>query len=166
MITMKTHFFLIVIIITVFSCNTKKSEEKNTDSDTAVLSTVTDSSNIKIDGHYFWSAELAPKTGVIMKRTTPLAADSVTVLNIIQMLNDTYPEIPLKFLKLSNDTMFVKVSNSKYLTQQMGSSGPEVYMADVTYNLTEIAGVNFVAIMFKEGDHAQPGIFSRTDFVK
>jgi hypothetical protein len=27
-------------------------------------------------------------------------------------------------------------------------------------------GINFVAIMFKEGDHTQPGIFSRTDFVK
>jgi hypothetical protein len=163
---MKTYFLLSIIIITAFSCNTKKSEQKTTDSDTVVLNRVTDSSNIKIDGHYFWSAELAPTSGVVMKRTTPLPADSVTAPNIIQMLNNTYPEIPLQIGKVSNDTMFVKISNSKYLTQQMGSSGPEVYMAEVTYNLTEIAGINFVAIMFKEGDHARPGIFSRTDFVK
>jgi uncharacterized protein YcfL len=134
---MKTYFLLSIIIITAFSCNTKKAEQKTTDSDTVVLNRVTDSSNIKIDGHYFWSAELAPTSGV-----------------------------PLQIGKVSNDTMFVKISNSKYLTQQMGSSGPEVYMAEVTYNLTEIAGINFVAIMFKEGDHARPGIFSRTDFVK
>lgn len=163
---MKILPFSTVIAIVIFSCNTKQTDKKFIGADTVVLSTVIDSSNTKIDGHYFWSAELAPKTGVIMKRTTPLPADSVTAPNIIQMLNDTYPEITLKFSKLSNDTLFVKINNSKYLTQQMGSSGPEVYMARVTYNLTEIAGVNFVAIIFKEGDHAQPGIFSRTDFVK
>lgn len=163
---MKTYLLLIIIIIATFSCNTKKSEQKIADSDTVVVNTVTDSSNIKIDGHYYWSAELAPTTGVIMKRTKPLSPDSINTNIIIQMLNETYPEIPLQFSKISNDTLFVKIGNSKYLTQQMGSSGPEVYMADVTYNLTEIAGINFVAITFKEGDHAQPGIFSRTDFVK
>jgi len=82
------------------------------------------------------------------------------------MLNDTYPEIILHFTKTSNDTLFVKISNSTFLTQQMGSSGPEVYLADVTYNLTEISGINYVAIIFKAGDHASPGVYSRTDFVQ
>jgi hypothetical protein len=163
---MKKIYFATVIFSTVISCNTKQSDKKAIDKDTAVLNSFTDSNTIKTDAHYFWSAELAPKKGVIMKKTRPVAADSLTQTNIIQLLNETYPDIPLQFTKLSSDTLFVKIKNSNYLTQQMGSSGPEVYLADVTYNLTEIPGINFVAIIFKAGDHASPDIYSRTDFVK
>ncbi len=46
----------------------------------------------------------------------------------------------------------------------MGSSGAETYLAEVTFNLTEINGINFIDIQFPEGDHASPGIYSRTDF--
>jgi hypothetical protein len=163
---MKKIFFAVAVLSTFISCNTKQSDKKVIDKDTAVLNSFADSNTIKTDAHYFWSADLAPQSGVIMKRLRPVAADSLTQTNIIQILNETYPEIALRFTKSSNDTLFVKISNSKYLTQQMGSSGPEVYLADVTYNLTEIPGINYVAILFKEGDHASPGIYSRTDFVK
>jgi hypothetical protein len=163
---MKKVRFAIIIITIFISCNTKQTDKKMVDSDTTALNTITDSSSLKTDAHYLWSADLAPLSGVIMKKLRPVAADSLTQTNIIQILNETYPEIPLQFTKSSNDTLFVKISNSNYLTQQMGSSGPEVYLADVTYNLTEIPGINYVAILFKEGDHASPGIYSRTDFVK
>lgn len=162
---MKRIYFTTVIAIVIFSCNTKQTDKKFSSTDTA-FNIVTDSNPIKTDAHYFWSAELGPKNGVIINKLRPVATDSLTPANIIQLLNEVYPEILLQLDKVSNDTMFVKISNSKYLTQQMGSSGPEVYLADVTYNLTEIAGINFVAVLFKKGDHAQPGIFSRTDFVK
>jgi hypothetical protein len=77
-----------------------------------------------------------------------------------------YPEIPLTLNKISHDSIFIKINNSKYLSQQMGSSGPEAYFAEVTYNLTEIPGINFVDFNFKEGDHAAPATYSRTDFVQ
>jgi hypothetical protein len=163
---MKKIFFAVIILAIFISCNTKQPDKKMVDADTAALNTITDSSSLKTDAHYLWSAGLAPQSGVIMKKLRLVAADSLTQTNIIQILNETYPEIPLRFTKSSNDTLFVKISNSNYLTQQMGSSGPEVYLADVTYNLTEIPGINYVAILFKEGDHASPGIYSRTDFVK
>lgn len=163
---MKRIYFTTMIAVVIFSCNTKQTDKKFSDADTTVVTTTTDSNSIKTDAHYFWSAELGPKNGVIINKLRPVATDSITAPNIIHMLNEVYPEIPLQLDKVSNDTMFVKISNSKYLTQQMGSSGPEVYMADVTYNLTEIAGINVVSIKFKKGDHAQAGIFSRTDFVQ
>ena len=163
---MKRFFFATIITIVIISCNSKQTDKKVSDADTTLLNAIKDTNSIKTDAHYFWSAELGPKKGVIINKLRPVAADSLTAANIIQMLNEVYPEISLQFDKVSSDTMFVKISNSKYLTQQMGSSGPEVYMADVTYNLTEIAGINVVSIMFKKGDHAQAGIFSRTDFVQ
>jgi hypothetical protein len=163
---MKRIYFAALILTVFISCNTKQSDEKVTDKDSTVLNNLTDSGSLKTDAHYLWSADLAPKKGVIMKRLRPVVTDSLTPANILQLLNETYPEIPLRVTKLSNDTIFVKINNSNYLTQQMGSSGPEVYLADVTYNLTEIPGINFVAIVFKAGDHASPDIYSRTDFVK
>lgn len=163
---MKKILFAVTIAALFIACNTKQPDKKMVDADTAALNTIADSNNLKADAHYLWSADLAPQSGVIMKRLRPVAADSLTQTNIIQMLNETYPEIPLRFTKSSNDTLFVKISNSTYLTQQMGSSGPEVYLADVTYNFTEIPGINYVSILFKAGDHASPGIYSRTDFVK
>ena len=162
---MKKIYFITVLAGIIFSCNTKQTDKKFSSTDTT-FNTVTDSNPIITDAHYFWSAELGPKNGVVINKLRPVATDSLTPDHIIQLLNEVYPEILLQLDKVSNDTMFVKISNSKYLTQQMGSSGPEVYLADVTYNLTEIAGINFVAVLFKKGDHAQPGIFSRTDFVK
>ena len=47
----------------------------------------------------------------------------------------------------------------------MGSSGSQAYLAEVTYNLTELNGINFVQIRFKEGIHASPDTYKRTDFV-
>jgi hypothetical protein len=81
-------------------------------------------------------------------------------------MNDQYPEIQVRFDRLSNDTIFVNIPNSTYLTQQTGSSGPEGYFAELTYNLTELKDISYVSVKFKKGDHAEPGIFSRTDFVK
>jgi len=66
--------------------------------------------------------------------------------------------------KISNDTIFVSIPNSTYLTQQTGSSGPEGYIAELTYNLTETKNVNYVALQFKKGDHAEAGTFSRSSF--
>ncbi len=101
-----------------------------------------------------------------MIRTTPVRKDLLTAASMISMLNDLYPEIRLSFIKLSNDSIFVRIIKSTYLTQQLGSSGAEAYLAEGTYNLTELTGVNFVQIRFKEGGHVSPGTYSRTDFVQ
>lgn len=48
----------------------------------------------------------------------------------------------------------------------MGSSGAEAYLAAVTYNMSELKGVTYVDIRFKEGIiYASPGTYTRTDFV-
>ena len=100
-----------------------------------------------------------------MKKVSPVSSDSLTYQNMIAFVNMEFPEAKLSFVKISGDSIYVKIGNSKFVTQQMGSSGAEAYLAEVTYNLTELKNIGFVNINFKEGDHAQPGTYSRTDFV-
>jgi hypothetical protein len=39
-------------------------------------------------------------------------------------------------------------------------------MAIATYTLTEMAGIKYVHYDFEEGDHAEPGTYSRANFNK
>lgn len=163
---MKHGAILLSVFVLLFSCNPKQADKEVTGKDTAAAIIPVDTGNVITDSHYFWSADLDPKKGLVMIKTRPVPTDSLTSANIIQMMNETYPEIPLQFIKISNDSIFVRINKSNYLTQQMGSSGAEAYLAEATYNLTEIKDINFVVMLFKEGDHASPGVYNRTDFVK
>ena len=148
------------------SCNTKQPEKPIPTVDTTGFVITKDTAAKIADSHYFWSTDLDPKKGLVMVKNRPLPADSLTATTMIQMLNELYPDIKLSFLRISNDSIFITIKKSDYLTKQIGSSGAEAYLAEVTYNLTELKGVNFVDIRFKEGDHASPGTYSRTDFVQ
>lgn len=162
---MKNYYWLIVLVYVIASCNTKKTDQKAAYKDSIAATADGDTAAMKKDSHYFWFAEFDSK-GFLMKKMRPVPDDSLTTANIIQLMNEMYPEIIVKFEVLSNDTIFVNIPNSRYLTQQTGSSGPEVYFAELTYNLTEIKNINYVDINFKKGDHASSGTFARTDFVK
>ena len=154
------------MITVIISCNTKQTKKKVSAADTTAVVILADTANIKRDTRYFWTSDWDLKKGLIMKKTTPLSEDSLTPTNMIQKLNDLYPEIQLRFTKISNDSIFVHINKSNYLTRQIGSSGAQAYLAEVTYNLTELKDINFVDISFKEGDHATPGTFTRTDFIR
>lgn len=162
---MKRPILLFLVMIAIGSCRTKQSE-KIASIDTTVVAVKPDTNNVKTDSHYFWTAELDQKLGLVMKKSVPVSNDSLNASNMIHMLNKEYPEVQIEFIKASGDTIFTRIRKSTYLTQQMGSSGADAYLAEATYNLSEITGINYVDIRFKEGDHAQPGIFSRTDFVR
>lgn len=162
---MKNYVLLIVITILFIACNSNKDKEASNTGDSAIAAKPADSSAIK-DMHYFWVADIVPQQGLVLTKSRPLSADSLSAPIIIQMFNEMYPEIPVAVNKIAHDSIFIKIGNSKYLTQQMGSSGPEAYFAELTYNLTEVPGINYVDFNFKEGDHAAPATYSRTDFVQ
>lgn len=162
---MKNYIALTGLLAVLICCNNKKTETTPGVKDTLVIGVLKDSAKVVTDAHYFWSADIGPG-GLVMVKIRPAASDSLTAVNIIAMMNSEYPEIPLRLTKISNDTVFVKIPKSDYLTRQMGTSGSEAYLAEATYNLTEIKDINFVDFKFKEGDHAQPGTFSRTDFIR
>ena len=70
----------------------------------------------------------------------------------------------VKLLNVKKNIASVEVINAEYLTQRMGSSGAQAYLASVTFTLTENPQIKKVKFIFEEGDHAMPGTYSRQDF--
>lgn len=106
------------------------------------------------------SEQLEAEKNVEFDRTL-LSVDAMT-----QALRTNYPEIALEVTRISNDTLFAKIVDARYLTQQMGSSGAQVYIMEATYAYTEMPNIKVVHFDFAEGDHAVPGDYSRDDFDK
>lgn len=79
---------------------------------------------------------------------------------------DREPNAPpkVKLLNVQDHTASVEVINAEYLTQRMGSSGAQAYLASVAFTLTENPQIKKVNFLFEAGDHAMPGIYSRNDF--
>ncbi len=156
--------FLISLFL---SCNQKQSDEtKAVAADSLLVVPKTDSLAKITDTHYFWESVFDEKSKkMIMKKMRPMPGDSLTQENLISIINFTYPDIKIAFVKISGDTIFIKTINGNYLSKQMGSTGAETYLAEVVYNLTEIPNINFVHFGFKKGDHAGPGTYSRTDWI-
>ena len=88
----------------------------------------------------------------------------LTVDAITQALIANYPEIKLEVDKISNDTLFFQLIDARYLTQQMGSSGAQMYILEATYAYTELPDIKVVHFDFAEGDHAVPGNYTRDRF--
>ncbi|MCP9753170.1 hypothetical protein [Ferruginibacter sp. HRS2-29] len=116
------------------------------------------------DAPYYWEADLTQQEGLVVKRSATIPADSLNPVMMTARLNGLYPEVPFLLKKISNDTAYIRVTDSRYLSRQMGSSGPEAWMAEVVYNLTEVPDIRYVNIDFKVRDHGAPGTYSRTDF--
>ena len=73
-----------------------------------------------------------------------------------------FPRINLR--NIEQHTANIEIVNDQYLTQDMGSSGAQDYLAEVTYTLTENPGIKSVNFIFPAGDHAMPGTYSRESF--
>ena len=146
---MKRYFFLIFIPILLTACGNNNDDEKATVEDTAF-------------SRYSWEAT---DTGtIVLMKKQGTGPDTLSPEGVVTFLNNNFPHVQLVIVKTSGDTIFLKIPQSTWLTQQMGSSGPSVYFAEVVYNLTEISGIHYVNFDFEEGDHAQPGTFNRDSF--
>lgn len=111
-----------------------------------------------------WDAGQDSTGKLIMQQQLAPDVDSLSVEAILTYLNNNNPEIQLQAAGTGHDTLYLKIPDATHLTQQMGSSGPEIYFAEVVYNCTEIPGIRVVQFDFIAGDHAEPGAFKREDF--
>lgn len=94
-------------------------------------------------------------------------ADTLSPIKLVNFINaiEGHDKIHLEFIKTHLDTIFVKIKESTYLTQRMGSSGAKDYMSTTTFTLTELKGIKKVNFNFEEGDHATPGTYSREYYI-
>lgn len=84
--------------------------------------------------------------------------------DIIDAINYKYPQIKLEWIKQEGNKVFIKIADASYLTSSSGTEGANAYMAEVTFSLTELQGINEVNFNFTDGDHARPGTYTRKDF--
>ena len=118
-----------------------------------------------IESKKIWSVEFdTVSSNFYVKGTNSLKAQ--TPNQVIEKLNGENPRIQIKLNKISNDTAYVQIDDSEFLTQQCGTSGADSYLASVIYNLTEFKNIGYVNFEFELGDHATPGTYSRADFIK
>lgn len=90
----------------------------------------------------------------------------LNVDSLIKGLNELNENVFLEKIKVSHDTIYTEVKNSEYLAEEIGSSGAEMYVADVVLNLTEVPGIKYVSISLQAGSHIEPGTWKKENFEK
>ena len=163
------QIFLAVAITAIFSCNSSNNE-KSEPAEVVTTDTVYDySDSIDTDSllhvkneSLLWHAD--DSNGLRMRKPVKVGIDTVSVQTIIQLINNNYDSIQLDYVKVSHDTIYVHIPNSKMLTERIGSTGAEMFMASATYSLTELKGIRYVNFDFVEGAHAAPGVYDRSYF--
>lgn len=127
-----------------------------------------------------WYVEYDPGTGKdLLVRGSKIKSVRGDINKMIIALNKTTFEaesanaqgagVPLEPPKLrlqgvAEGIAHVEIISAEYLTQRMGTSGAQNYLAAATYSLTETPGVQKVDFIFPEGDHAAPGLYTRESF--
>jgi hypothetical protein len=131
------------------------------------------------DEEYTWNALIGTTAGDILVRGDKIDEIKHDIKKLIAAFNrsgkdpesfratdnqDVTSLPKLKFIDLQIGIVTVEVINAEYLTQRMGTTGADAFMATATFTLTEHEDVNGVNFLFKEGDHAMPGVYSREIF--
>jgi len=151
-----------------FACNSNNKEEIKNPPEKEVIDTVSnnnsfDSTRTIVNRSMIWTVQQeSPEKDKLKAPDSTL--NTLSSSQLIDLLNQNYPDIHLDFVKTSHDTIYVKIPESTKLTNEMGDTGAENYLASATFTLTELKNVKFVNINMKAGDHAEPGVYSRNDF--
>ncbi|MBI5211927.1 MAG: hypothetical protein HY957_00950 [Nitrospirae bacterium] len=129
---------------------------------------------------YTWKTETGTKDGDVLIRGKKIDKIKNDINKLIYAINrseedpETFrtpenkePTDPpkLKLRGIKEQVVNVEVINDEHLTQRMGSTGAEEFLAAATFTLTEYDKIKFVNFNFDGGDHAQPGIYYRETFL-
>lgn len=114
-----------------------------------------------------WGSQFEDGQGLSLVLLDSLA-DSTSVATLVARFNarfptDAYPG--LRFTKMEDGVPHVSIIDAAKLTQRMGSLGASDYLATATFTLTSRDDVARVHFSFPVGDHATPGLFSRSDWI-
>lgn len=157
---MRNKLWILGIIILI-SCNNDAPADNENTGDTVF----TDDTPLFPPDRLPWISDFDTiKNEFYLKQQRKVNPDSLTVADLINVLNMAWEDVKLVFLKTSNDTLYVSIPDSEFLGQQMGSAGAQAYMASTTYNLTELKNIKYVNYEMEAGDHVSPGIYSRKSF--
>lgn len=101
-----------------------------------------------------------------VKQVRQVDRDTLSASTVEKITNSLWPRVQVKYVKTSNDTVYILIPDSEVLTQQMGTAGAQSFLISTTFSFTELLDVNFVSYDFEEGDHGIPGVYSRNSWNK
>lgn len=165
----RKQLLFLLTTCTLFACSSND-KNKSGEAEEVIYDTVVsresspDSAKIIVNKPLIWTVTQENSGTEKLEKPQDVRLDTLSANGLVQLINNNFPDIHINFSKISHDTIFVQIPDSKVLTQQMGSTGAENFMASTTYTLTELKTVKYVNIAMKEGDHASPGTYSREDF--
>ena len=160
---MKSLLYCLSAIFLLASCQNEQSAKQQSAEVEPVESTATADAEKTLDVP--WVAVFNDSTQLLEIKKNPVAhPGNLNEQDIIDALNLKYPKIKIEAVSQEGNKAIVKIENSTYLTQEMGSAGAQAFLAEATYSLTEIKGIEAVDFRFKPGDHAMPGILTRNSF--
>ncbi len=167
---MMKNIIAALLFTTLFGCSTNSTEKKD-ETEEVIADTVyekvsdaeADTALVIKNAPSVWSADFEEATNTYkIHKPVNSRLDTLSAKNLVSLVNRD--SIHVDFIKTSHDTLYVSIPNSEYLTQRIGSTGAENFMATTTFTLTEMKGIKYVNYKFQEGDHASPGVYSRKDF--
>jgi len=145
---------LMICVIALQGCNS---------SDNTKNKKVAVSEEAKPESTLIWTYDYSTEMPI---KNRAVKASELTPENMVAFINSNKggKEIHLELVKVSHDTIYVRIAESTFLTQQMGTTGADEYMSTTIFTLTELKNVEFVNFDFEIGDHASPGTYSRKYF--
>ncbi len=167
----KLILFNLIIFFVLTGCHSDSAENATPEvvtEDTVhdkVFDPAGDSAAIVKNSPDIWTADFEAATNTFkIHKPASTRLDTLSGDKLVALINNNWDSIHLNFIKYSHDTVYVSIPNSETLTQRLGSTGAENYIATTTFSLTEMKGIKYVNYDFKMGDHASPGVYSRSDF--
>ena len=111
-----------------------------------------------------WACDAAAYR-VVQERQLPNSGLG-TVVDELNELHGSWGAPRLVLIRHDCDTAFVVVDGSQRLTEGMGTTGAQCFLAAATFSLTSVPEVSRVMFDFEEGSHASPGRYGRIDFLE
>ena len=158
------RYAVLILATVLFSCNNNKEEVQTSEEEEVIDSTATENPTLTFNPDsklYIWRATADYKK----TKNESVQPAIINTDSLIKGLNEYYEHVFLEKQQQSGDTLYTTIKDSKYLGSQMGTTGAEMYLADVVLNLTAVPGIKYVKIDMEAGDHAQPGTWSAENFI-
>ncbi|MEO6845192.1 MAG: hypothetical protein ABI184_08465 [Ginsengibacter sp.] len=160
-------FISAFICCVIFSCHSNDKEKVTSEEipdSTVSAGIASDSAKTITNQAMIWTVDDENPKKEQLKKPVNAIPDSFSTAHVIQLINDNFSGIQMELIKVSNDTVYVKIPDDTRLTQKIGNTGAENYFASATFTLTELKNIKYVNFALEPGDHAEPGVFSREDF--
>lgn len=158
------RYSILILSVFLFSCNSNKDKEETNIGEEVVIdssASVTGRPVYNPDSKlYIWRSTYDYKK----EKNTAAPATIINADSLIKGLNEYYENVYLEKIKQGGDTLYTTIKEANFLNSQMGSTGAEMYLADVILNLISVPGVKYVNINMEEGDHMKGGIWSADNF--